>query len=276
MKAPDLMAVSQIRIGERVRKDMGDIGALAESIRVHGLLHPPAITSDGVLIAGHRRIAACISLGMDSVPVRIIDVADLLAAERDENQVRKDFTPSEAVAIARTIEAELKMRANANRSVGAKARWRREKGEKVNSDETSEFTSVDVRTSAAAVTGMCEQRFSKAKQVVEAAEQDAEQFGDIVEMMDSTGNVYGAHTEMLRRRENSAVRHPILRKMHHRDPNREIERAITSLTGLAMGIEKIDATGLDPVRLVDWVAELKGQMSVINRFIRSINHECSK
>lgn len=270
------MAISEIRIGERVRKDMGDIGALAESIRAHGLLHPPAITSDGMLIAGRRRIAACISLGMESIPVRIIDVADLLAAERDANQVRKDFTPSEAVAIARTIEAELKARARASRSAGQLARWAREKGEKVNSDETSELTFVDVRTSAAAVTGMCEERFSKAKQVVEAAEQDAAQFGDIVETMDSTNNVYGAHAELQRRRNNSAARHPILRKMHHRDPNREIERAITSLTGMAMGIEQIDATGLDPVRLVGWVAELKGQVSVINRFIRSISHECSK
>jgi hypothetical protein len=58
------MLISSIAIGERVRKDMGDIAALSASIEKHGLLHPPAVTSDGVLIAGHRRILACTGLGM--------------------------------------------------------------------------------------------------------------------------------------------------------------------------------------------------------------------
>lgn len=54
-----------------------------------------------------NRIAA---LGWPDIPVRVVDVADLISAERDENQVRKDFTPSEAVAIARVIDEALKER----------------------------------------------------------------------------------------------------------------------------------------------------------------------
>lgn len=125
------MEIAQIHIGERARKDMGDLNALAASIREQGLLHPPAVTSNGLLIAGHRRIEACTSLGMTSIPVRIIDVTDLLSAERDENQVRKDFTPSEAVAVARAIEVQLKAASKARRSAGAKARWARAKGQTV-------------------------------------------------------------------------------------------------------------------------------------------------
>lgn len=269
------MAIASISIGERVRKDMGDIAALSASIGKHGLLHPPAVTSDGLLIAGHRRILACAGLGMETIPVRIIDVGDLLSAERDENEVRKAFTPSEAVAIARVIEDELKVRANANRSEGAKARWARRKDAKVNFDESPKFTPVKSTASASAAVGMCPQRYGQAKEVVEAAEQDAEKFGDIVETMDSTGNVKGAYTELRRRRDKMPARHAVLKKMAHRDPNKEIQRAITSLDGLVIGIERIDITNLDPAFVDGWIAELKGHASSINRFIRSIHHEFS-
>ena len=265
------MKIADIRIGERVRKDMGDLDALAASIQTLGLMHPPGVTPDGLLIFGHRRIQACTQLGMTSVPVRVMDVADLLSAERDENEVRKDFTPSEAVAVARAIEAQLKAASKARRSAGAKARWAREKGEKIEFAESSNSTRVDSSKSAAEVVGMCRQRYEQAKEVVEAAEQEAEKFGDIVEAMDATGNVRAAHTELRRRRDNQPIRHAVLRNMKHRDPNQEIERAITSLSGLAMGIERIDVTGLDAARVGDWATELKRQVSVINRFLRSLN-----
>jgi ParB-like chromosome segregation protein Spo0J len=265
------MQLADIRIGDRVRKDMGDLEALAASIREHGLLHPPAVTSDGLLIAGHRRIQACAHLGMTAIPVRLIDVADLLSAERDENQVRKDFTPSEAVAVARAIEEQLKAASKARRSAGARARWAREKGEPIVDAESSPITRGPLAASAAEVVGMCRQRYEQAKEVVEAAEQEAEKFGDIVEAMDATGNVRAAHTELRRRRDNQPIRHAVLRKMKHRDPNQEIDRAITSLSGLAMGIERIDVTGLDAARVEGWATELKRQVSVINRFLRSLN-----
>ncbi len=269
------MQIADIRVGNRMRKDMGDLDALSASIRDHGLLHPPVITPDGTLIAGHRRILACQRLGMTTIAVRVIAVGDLLAAERDENQIRKDFTPSEAVAVARAIEAQLKVRSKANRSAAAKARWARERGQEVNFDESQKSTPVDASLSAAKAVGMCDQRYRQAKEVVEAAEQDAS-FGDIVEMMDLHGSVAGAHTELRRRRDNQPARHAVLRNMKHRDPNQEIERAVTSLSGLAMGIERIDVAGLDAGRVEAWVTELKRQITIINRFVRSISNERSK
>jgi ParB-like chromosome segregation protein Spo0J len=264
------MPIDAIKIGERVRKDMGDIAALAESIRSHGLIHPPAVTSEGLLIAGHRRLQACMQLGMTTIPVRVIDVDNLLAAERDENEVRKDFTPSEAVAVARAIQDQLKAASHARRVAGAKARWAREKGEKVEFAESANSTRVDSGKSAAAVVGMCRQRYEQAKEVVEAAEHEAEKFGDLVETMDATGNVRAAHTELRRRRDNLPARHPVLRNMRHRDPNQEIERAITSLSGLTLGIERIDVTGLDANRVEAWVTELRSHIRIMNHFIRRL------
>lgn len=267
------MKIADIRIGDRVRKDMGDIAALAQSIQTHGLIHPPAVTPDGVLIAGHRRILACMHLGWEDIQVRTIAVDNLLAAERDENEVRKAFTPSEAVAVARAIEDQLKAATNERRSAAMKAAWARKKGEAIEFDDSSNSTRVDSANSAAKVVGMCRQRYEQAKAVVEAAEQEAEKFGDIVETMDATGNVRAAHIELQRRRDNLPARHPVLRNMRHRDPNQEIERAITALSGLAIGIDRIDAEGLDAARIQEWSEEIKRHVVVINRFIRRLCHE---
>ena len=56
-------AVDSIAVGRRHRTDLGDIDALAASIDRDGLLQPPTITPDGVLVCGARRMAAIKKLG---------------------------------------------------------------------------------------------------------------------------------------------------------------------------------------------------------------------
>lgn len=100
--------ISDIKIGERHRKEMGDLKALAASITETGLLQPVGITEDNTLVFGERRLRACRDiLGLKEVEVRIVDLPSIVVAENAENEVRKDFTPSERVAIARAIAAEL-------------------------------------------------------------------------------------------------------------------------------------------------------------------------
>ena len=269
----DTMPIACIRIGERPRKDMGDINALAESIRQQGLLHPPAVTPDGTLIAGHRRILACQQLGMPEIEVRVIEVGNLLTAERDENAIRKAFTPSEAVAIARAIEAQLKAAGRQRKSEAAKRRWARAKGQEVIAHDSCSITPALSR-SAAAVVGMADQRYRQAKEVVEAAEQDSEQFGDIVERMDATGKVLSAHTELRRRRDALPARHAVHRHMRYRDPNKEVERALVVFRGLAIGVKDIDPKELDAACIAEWAGELKQHISTFNQFYRRLHHEC--
>lgn len=90
--------------GARFRRDLGDIPALATNIEEIGLLHPIVITLDNTLIAGMRRLQAVQFLGWREVPVRVVDLDDVVRGEHDENVVRKDFLPSEAVAIAKALE----------------------------------------------------------------------------------------------------------------------------------------------------------------------------
>jgi ParB family transcriptional regulator, chromosome partitioning protein len=65
-------AISGIRVGERIRKDVGDVAALAESIRLLGLINPIIVRPDGTLISGERRLRACTLLGWTEIPVRIL------------------------------------------------------------------------------------------------------------------------------------------------------------------------------------------------------------
>jgi protein gp37 len=97
--------IQSITVGERHRKQMGDLNALADSIHEHGLLQPIGITKDRRLVFGERRLRACRDiLQWDEIPARIVDVASIVEGEYAENQVRKDFTPSERVAIGKAIE----------------------------------------------------------------------------------------------------------------------------------------------------------------------------
>ena len=95
--------ISDIIIGKRHRRDMGDLDALARTIRELGLLHPVVITPGNVLIAGERRLRAAKLLGWTDVPVNVVDIEKIALGEYAENVERKDFTYAEAVDILRAV-----------------------------------------------------------------------------------------------------------------------------------------------------------------------------
>ncbi len=100
---------NQIKVDElRFRKDFGDISELADSIRNFGLLQPIVIDRDFNLIAGERRLRACLSLGLEEILVRFYDELDELTAreiELEENIRRKEFTWQEEVLAKAEIDA---------------------------------------------------------------------------------------------------------------------------------------------------------------------------
>src|SRR5262249_60596321 len=98
------MKISDIVVGTRHRKDMGDVAGLAASIKELGLLHPIVVRPAGVLVAGERRLRAAKLLGWATIPVSVVDLEAVARGEFAENAVRKDFTLSEAVAIKRALE----------------------------------------------------------------------------------------------------------------------------------------------------------------------------
>ena len=98
----------QIKISGRHRQDMGDLQGLAESILKEGLLQPIGITEQNEMVFGERRLRAVQDvLEWPTIEARVIRVSSILAGEFAENEVRKDFTSGERVAIGEAIEAEL-------------------------------------------------------------------------------------------------------------------------------------------------------------------------
>ncbi len=92
------MAVQDIILKLRVRKNLGDIGALMESMRTHGLLNPITVTKKGELIAGHRRLESAKRLGWDYIDVVVLDepnAIEKLEIEIEENVQRKALSPDE-------------------------------------------------------------------------------------------------------------------------------------------------------------------------------------
>ena len=97
-----------VGVGERHRRDLGDLDVLADSIAADGLLQPIGITEDNILVFGERRLRAFQDvLRRGTIPARVVHVRSITAGEYAENELRKDFTPSERVAIGAALEAEI-------------------------------------------------------------------------------------------------------------------------------------------------------------------------
>ena len=77
---------------------MGDISALADSMKRFGQINPILITKNNVLIAGGRRLEAARSLGWSSINAVVAEIPDELSRleyELEENIQRRDFSQIE-------------------------------------------------------------------------------------------------------------------------------------------------------------------------------------
>ena len=90
--------IAKIKLKRRVRKELGDIEGLADSMSRFGQLHPLVLTRRLTLVSGRRRLEAARRLGWTSVEAIILegrDKAQLLELELDENMYRSQLTREE-------------------------------------------------------------------------------------------------------------------------------------------------------------------------------------
>lgn len=95
-----LVSIDSIIVNDRIRKDYGNIQELADDIRENGLINPPVVNQDNVLLAGERRLRACKMLGWPTIDVHQMDTRDAeheLNIEISENESRKEFSKAERV-----------------------------------------------------------------------------------------------------------------------------------------------------------------------------------
>ena len=111
---------------ERQRRELRDLPELAKSIAAVGLINPPVIDKDNVLVAGERRLTACRDiLGWTSIPVQFADDLppdQLYLIELEENVKRADLDWKDNVqAVANYHEMRMRTETTWNASATATA-----------------------------------------------------------------------------------------------------------------------------------------------------------
>jgi ParB-like chromosome segregation protein Spo0J len=173
------MYIWDIKIEDRVRRRTDNVESLAESIKALGMIHAPAVTADGRLIAGERRIAAARLLGYNKIDVRVLtyeNAADLIRAEMEENTERENFTAGEAQLAAERWAVALAEEAARRRAHGQTAPGRRKTDR---ADESANASAKlaeasrserEARTQAAKATGYGAETLRKVKAIRDVAE----------------------------------------------------------------------------------------------------------
>lgn len=116
-----LVDIEKVKVGDRIRKDMGNLEELSEDIKKNGLINPPVVTPDYELIAGERRLQAMKNLGYKQVEVRVMTVENAehkLNLEINENENRKDFNKAERIEYARQLERIERVKAKEREKAG--------------------------------------------------------------------------------------------------------------------------------------------------------------
>jgi ParB/RepB/Spo0J family partition protein len=112
---PDLAIELIDETADNLRRDIGDVSALAQSIRAQGILQPLLVSPNGdryQVVAGSRRLAAAKHLGLPVVPVVIREMSphDRLVAMLVENLQRGDLSPiEEAEGYARLLVTDQRL-----------------------------------------------------------------------------------------------------------------------------------------------------------------------
>ena len=196
----DAMAVSAITVGTRHRVDMGDLRSLARNIADVGLLHPIVVDRSGRLIAGQRRLRACIEiLGWSEVPVRVVDLAEIVRGELAENAERKDFLPSEIDAIRRALEPKVAVpRGGRNTKVNVESCHIETRAPSTRAPST--------RDKIGAFAGISGRTVEKIAAVVKAAEAEPQRYGHLVAEMDRTGKATPAFRKLRMSRDEERIK----------------------------------------------------------------------
>ena len=103
-----LVKIEDIKVKKRVRRDLGDLTALKDSMHRYGLMNPITLNSNYEHVAGERRLEAAKSLGWERINANILDsnVDNIrqLEMELEENNQRKEFTDEELLEGYKRLE----------------------------------------------------------------------------------------------------------------------------------------------------------------------------
>ncbi len=185
-------------------RETADAGRSPASTRHSNIKAAPSLAKrvrlSAAAVAAERRLKACQLLGWTEIPVRIVDLEAIVRGEFAENAIRKDFLPSEAVAIASALRPV--------EQAAAKER-QREHGATAPGKHSGQVPTSDggrARDKVAAFAGIGARSLDKATAIVAAAEAEPERFAGLVADMDRTGRVDGPFKRLKVMKQAEAIR----------------------------------------------------------------------
>ena len=103
-----IVKIEDIKVKRRIRKDLGDLEPLKDSLRIYGLMNPITLNSKYELVAGERRLQAAKELGWERINAVVLDSSvdkiHQLEMELEENNQRKEFTDEELLVGYKRLE----------------------------------------------------------------------------------------------------------------------------------------------------------------------------
>lgn len=276
--------IDDVIVGERARKDYGDLAGLVESIRQVGLLQPIGLAPGNRLLFGGRRLEACRRLGWESIPVTRPetreDALSLLKAERDENTCRKAMTPEELVDLGLRIEELERPKAEERQREGRRRGGEVFAGRQASDPTGHQALDPEARKTSAVVgeaLGLSRNTYQRMKTVVTTARDDtadpdvrAEAKAALADLNEGKSSPTAAYHRV---RKAAGPKSPVLaipqppRMGGNRRKHAQVLQAMTtSLTGIAGAADEI--TELDNSVTKEEAAQLVRDLS---RSIRSLN-----
>jgi ParB family chromosome partitioning protein len=194
------VAIENIKITERIRKEITKIDEFAEDIKRHGLLNPVTVMQIGDgeyrLLAGLRRLKAAQTLGWTEIDVNVVSPADAeaeLRIEISENEQREAFTFSEKMDFARMLEEIESAKAKERKSIGGKGGFTEDVD---SSPHLQEGTSRDARGEKI---GMRGRQYDRAKYIANNASEE------VIEQLDRGERAVKPTYDELRAKEKKSV-----------------------------------------------------------------------
>lgn len=274
--------IAWVKVVGRHRRDLGDIGPLAESIEKVGLIHPITVTEDGSLIAGQRRLEAFRQLGRNAIPARVAfnldEAVERLIVERDENTARKPMTPEELVSLGKALEALESPKAKERQRDAGREHGR---GNSSCSDEqklSAKSSFGGTRDTVAEAIGMSPTSYYRARTVVEAAKnptatpESREVAEAALAEMNATGKVTGPYETVTGLRAPGGTPRSKYSLDKARGQRRAVQNAVTTLSGIAHGLRQIEAIHPDitDVEAAQWVDGLSESRHAISMLIKRL------
>ena len=103
-----IVKIEDNKVKRRIRKDLGDLEPLKDSLRIYGLMNPITLNSKHELVAGERRLQAAKELGWERINAIVLDSSvdkiHQLEMELEENNQRKEFTDEELLVGYKRLE----------------------------------------------------------------------------------------------------------------------------------------------------------------------------